>query len=368
MRIALIVPGGVDRSGEYRVIPALIALIRRLAMHEEVHVFALRQEDRAGDWDLAGARIHNVGSHHTRLRAVRSICEMHRSSPFVIVHAIWSGAGGQIAVAAAALLGIPSLIHVAGGELVALPEIGYGSRLRWRGRVSEGLVLRAASAVTAASVPVIEMISRLGLTAERIPLGVDLDTWPMRAPTRRSVGRSARLVHVASLNRVKDQATLLRALAVLDQQGVSFEMDVVGEDTLNGEIQGLAAQLGLLPRVRFHGFLTRRRLRPIVEAAHLMLVSSRHETGPVAVLEAAAAGVPTIGTGVGHIAEWAPSAAMSVPVGDWAAMAAAIVRLLGDEELRLGIAREAQRRVVAEDADYTAKRFRVLYARLTARS
>ena len=27
MRIALVVPGGVDRSGEYRVIPALLALI-----------------------------------------------------------------------------------------------------------------------------------------------------------------------------------------------------------------------------------------------------------------------------------------------------------------------------------------------------
>jgi glycosyltransferase involved in cell wall biosynthesis len=368
VRIAIVVPGGVDRSGEYRVIPALIALIRRLAMHEEVHVFALRQQDRAGDWHLAGARIHNVGSRHTRLRAVRSICALHRAAPLSLVHSIWSGPGGQVAVAAAALLGVPSLIHVAGGELAAVPDIGYGGGLGWRGRVSERLVLRAASAVTAASLPAIELISQLGLTAERVPLGVDLDTWPARAPTRRSIDRPARLVHVASLNRVKDQATLLRALALLTRQGVNFEMDIVGEDTLHGAIQRLAAELALLPRVRFHGFLTRSELRPIVEAAHLMVVSSRHETGPVAVLEAAVAGVPTIGTCVGHIAEWAPSAALSVPVGDSAAMAAAIDQLLGDEELRLGIAREAQRRALAQDADYTAQRFRALYARLTARN
>ena len=190
-----------------------------------------------------------------------------------------------------------------------------------------------------------------------LPLGCDL---------RRGFDRPARLIHVASLNRVKDQSTLLHALAALLKSGARFQMDIVGEDTLHGEIQGLAAELGLLPRVRFHGFLTRRQLRPIVEAAHLLVVSSRHETGPVAVLEAAAAGVPTIGTGVGHIAEWAPNAALSVPVGDWAAMATAIIQLLGDEELRLGIAREAQRRVLAEDADYTAKRFRALYARLVA--
>ncbi|HYM28034.1 MAG TPA: glycosyltransferase family 4 protein [Steroidobacteraceae bacterium] len=349
------------------MIPALIALIRRLALHEEIHVFALRQEDGAAEWELAGARIHNVGARHTRLRAVRSIRALHRSAPFAIVHAIWSGPCGQVAVAAAAPLGIPRLIHVAGGELVALPEIGYGGQLRWRGRVSERLVLRAATAITAASAPVIETIARLGLTAERVSLGVDLDTWPARAPTRRAVGGPARLVHVASLNRVKDQATLLRALAVLTRQGASFEMDIVGEDTLHGEIHRLAAQLALLPRVRFHGFLTRRQLRPIVEAAHLMVVSSRHETGPVAVLEAAVAGVPTIGTCVGHIAEWAPEAALSVPVGDWAALAAAIGQVLGDEELRLGIAREAQRRALAEDADCTAQRFRALYARLAAR-
>jgi glycosyltransferase involved in cell wall biosynthesis len=366
VRIAMVVPGGVDRSGEYRVIPALIALIRRLASYEEVHVFALSQEDGPGDWELAGAHIHNVGSHHARLRAVRSIREMHRLSHFAIVHAIWSGAGGQVAAAAAALLGIPSLIHVAGGELVALPDIDYGGRLRWRGRISEHLVLRTASAVTAASAPTIEIISRLGVGAERIPLGVDIDTWPARAPVRRPVDRPARLVQVASLNRVKDQATLLRALALLAQRGVPFEMDIVGEDTLRGEIQGLAAELGLSSRVRFRGFLIRRQLRPLVEAADLMVVTSRHETGPVAMLEAAVAGVPTIGTAVGHIAEWAPGAAMSVPVGDWASMAGAIAQMLEDEELRLGIAHEAQRRALAEDADYSAGRFRALYARVAA--
>jgi glycosyltransferase involved in cell wall biosynthesis len=364
--IAVVVPGGVDRSGEYRTIPALIALIRRLALHEEVHVFALSQEARAGEWDLAGARIHNIGEGSTRLRAVRAICEMHRSARFAIVHSIWSGAGGQVAVAAGALLGIPSLIHVAGGELVALPDIGYGGRLRWRGRISEGLVLRSASAITAASAPIIEMISALGLTAERIPLGVDLDTWPARAPVRRRAGSPANLIHLASLNRVKDQTTLLRALVILTKRVPDFEMHIVGADTLHGEVQALAGELSLLPRVRFHGFLTHRQLRPILEAADLMVVSSRHETGPLAVLEAAVAGVPTIGTCVGHIAEWAPRAALSVPVGDWAALASGIAQLLGDEEMRLGIAREAQQRALAEDADHTAERFRALYARLAA--
>ena len=118
-------------------------------------------------------------------------------------------------MASGKILGIPSLIHIAGGELVSIPDIAYGGALRWRGRLREACTLRAASAVTAASAPVIETLSKRGLAALRVPLGVDLTTWPPRDPVRRDPTRPARLIHVASLNRVKDQTTLLRALASL---------------------------------------------------------------------------------------------------------------------------------------------------------
>ncbi len=63
--------------------------------------------------------------------------------------------------------------------------------------------------------------------------------------------------------------------------------------------------------------------------------------GPLAMLEAAVAGVPTVGTAVGHIREWSPAAAACVPVGDWARLGESISQLLQDEDLRLRIAREA---------------------------
>jgi glycosyltransferase involved in cell wall biosynthesis len=95
-----------------------------------------------------------------------------------------------------------------------------------------------------------------------------------------------------------------------------------------------------------------------------MVLSSRHEAGPLVVLEAAIAGVPTVGTRVGHLVEWAPDAALAVPVGDSARLAGAIHQMLEDEELRFRIAHEAHRRALREDADYTAERFRALYAEL----
>jgi glycosyltransferase involved in cell wall biosynthesis len=364
MKIALVVPGGVDRSGEYRVIPALLALMKRLTPHCELHVFALRQERLPDEWRLGRARVHNIGGGLTQPRAVMAILREHHVAPFHVVHSLWAGACGAVAVSAARILRIPSVVHIAGGELIALPDIAYGGRRTWRGRLREALVLRAATSLTAASAPIIAEIAELGWSAHRIPLGIDLEEWPARPPVRRNSRERARLVHVASLNHVKDQATLLRAVAMLAASGSDFQLDIVGEDTLHGQVQTLARSLGLASRVEFHGFLPQRQLRAFVAAAHLLVMSSRHEAGPVAMLEAAAVGVPTVGTGVGHILEWSPSASVAVPVGDWRMLGAAIRRMLENEELRLQVARAAFARATSEDADYTATQFENRYREL----
>lgn len=371
MRIALVVPGGVDRSGERRVVPALLALIRRLALRHELHVYALQQERAPGEWPLLGAQVHNIGGRSRRLgqlRAVAAICAAHRAAPFDLVQSIWSGPCGGVAVLAAKLLGLPSAVHLAGGELVAIGSIGYGGRQRWHGRLREALVLRGATRLSAASEPMLDQLAALGHTAvQRIPLGVDLDTWPARAPQARDGQQPLRLVHVASINRVKDPFTLLYALALLPRMGVmDFHLDVVGEDTLRGQIQALAERLGLAAQIRFHGFLTRTEAWPVVAQAHVHLVSSLHEAGPLALLEAAVVGVPSVGTRVGHLAEWADEAALAVDVGDAQALALGIARLANDESLRLRLAREAQRRALREDADHTAALMEAAFAALLA--
>ena len=364
MKIALIVPGGVDRSGEVRVVPALLALMRRVAAAHELHVFATHQEPAAASWTLEGAHVHNLGRPRTALRAFRAVRAEHARGPFQILHSIWAGPCGALAVGLGALLRIPSIVHVAGGELVALDDIGYGGAASLRGRLLQRAVLRHATRVTAASEPMRALVARHGVHAQRVPLGVDLQRWPLRPPVRRRKDEQPRLVHVASLNRVKDQSTLLRALRLLEDRGRDFHIDIVGEDTLSGGIQALAAKLGIAQRIRFHGFLTQAALRPVVEKAHVAVVSSRHEAGPLVVLEAAAAGVPTVGTAVGHIADWSPDAALAVPCRDPAALANALESVLDDEDLRLRLADRAQQRVLRDDAEHTALAFDALYASL----
>ena len=363
MNVAWVVPGGVDRSGIERVIPALLWLLERVARRHPVTVVALAQERGPGEWLLCGARVVNVGRWPRSVRAAGTLLRAHRRRRFDVVHAFWAAGSGTAAAAFARLTRTPLLLHVAGGELVSLPQIGYGGWRRWHHRAQTRLTLRTATAVTAASAGMIARLEELGIAAERVPLGVDSSRWPSRSPVPRPADRPARLVHVASLNRVKDQGMLLQACARLAAAGVSFTLDVVGEDTLGGALQREAERMRLA-QVRWHGFLTQDRLRPVVEGADLFVLTSQHEAGPVAVLEAAACGVPTVGTVVGHVAELAPHAAIAVPVGDADALAGAIRSLLDDEPRRLALARAAQAWAEAQDADATAALVETLYQRL----
>lgn len=367
MKLALVVPGGVDASGTDRVIPALLWLIERLARRHTVHVFAMRQQDAPADWPLLGAQVHNIGSDGAwRRRLLARFAAEHRAAPFDVVHAIFGGVGTY-----AALLGwrhhVPVLLHLAGGELVALGDIGYGMRCTARGRLALHVAIAGARRVTVSSPYMQRQAGALGIATELVPLGVALDRWPARAPRPRDLSRLARLLHIGDLRLVKDQTTLLAAAEALRAAGIAFRLDIAGHDTLHGAVEREARARGLEGVTRFHGVLRRDALRALVDDADVLLVSSRHDAAPVVVLEAATAGVPTVGTAVGHVTDWAPHAAVAVPVGDAPALARETAALLADEPRRLALACEAQRRAVVHDADYTAARFERLYAEAMAR-
>jgi glycosyltransferase involved in cell wall biosynthesis len=371
VRIALVVPGGVDRTGRERVIPALLWLIERLSSRHDVTVFALGQNEEPGEWDLLGARVVDLGRARRAplpglgvgLRIAR-LCRLLRRTRFDLVHAFWASPCGFLAAAAAGSR-IPLVVSLAGGELAGIPEIGYGLDLVPRERAKVRWALSRAAAITAASAPIVLEARRRGFEARLVPLGVEEAGFLPPAP--RAADGAYRLLHVADLNRVKDQATLLRALRRLLASGVPVRLDVAGEDTLSGAVQAEAARLGVSSAVTFRGRLATDRLRPFLRSADLLVLSSRHEAGPVAFVEAAACALPTVGTAVGHIAEGHPARAFAVPVGDDATLADAIVALLEDPERRLGMGAAALEWARANDAGATARRFEELYREVTGR-
>ncbi|HEX3867314.1 MAG TPA: glycosyltransferase family 4 protein, partial [Gemmatimonadaceae bacterium] len=362
----LVVPGGVDRSGVDHVIPALLALVERLARRHDVHVFATRQEPTPGDWPLLGARVHNIGMARGTTRRLSSrFGALHAREPFDLIHAFFGWAG-----AAAVVVGrrhrVPVLFHAAGGEFVGLRDIGYGMRCSFRDSIAARIATRGARRVTVATRYMQTLAAQFGVAADVVALGVDRDRWPAAAPRARERSAPLRLLHVGDVRPVKNQRMLMASVDRLLDAGLDIQLDAVGLHTADAlphipEAQRLGA------RFTAHGVLRHSELRALVDRSDLLLVTSHHEAGPLVVLEAAMAGVPTVGTHVGHVADWALDAAVSVPVSDFTAMAREILALAADEPRRIAIAAEAQRKALAIDADDTAAAFEHIYSMMTTR-
>jgi glycosyltransferase involved in cell wall biosynthesis len=376
LRIGLVVTGGVDRSGRERVVPSLLWLIKRLARRHDVHVFVLHYYREPCVYPLLGATVHDLGRvegppglrrFQLRRRLAAAIDALAPGGRFDVLHAYWAMPAGATATSVGSRAGIPVVATLDSGELVALDDIDYGLQRRWIDRRSVAGVMRRAARVTVTTDHMRKLAAALAPgPVDVIPIGVD------RAAFRRATrpdGPPWRLLRVASLNRVKDYPMLLRALARLVPALRDVHLDVVGEDTLDGAVQQRAKALGVDAHVTFHGFQPTEALASFYERAHLNLVSSRHEAAGIVVLEAAAAGVPTVGTDVGFVADWSREKverAVAVPVGDDAAMAQAVIDLLRDRPRRELIADAAHDWTIAHDADWTAQRFEQLYAAVTA--
>ncbi len=361
MRIAFVAAGGFDESGSDRVTPALLWLVERLARAHDVSVYVLQYHEQPRRYPLLGATIHDLGRPRGLWRQYTALASALRQQGGAdVLHGYMALPSGFVAASAGRRLRIQSVVTCDSGEFAALPEIGYGLQRRSRQRLAVAAAARMAGCVTVCSEYQQGLARKHGVSAELVPIGADTRLF---MPALRSEGPPWRLIQVASLNQVKDQRTLLQAFKRLLDRRMDVRLDVAGEDTLNGGIQQVATALGVADRVTFLGRLTSSQLLPLYQRAHLHVVSSRHEAAQVATLEASACGVPTVGSAVGYIADFAPDRAVGVTPGDPALLADAILALLHDAPRRAALAAAARAWTLAHDADHTARQFEAIYSR-----
>lgn len=356
MRIALITPGFSASESDW-CIPVLLGLARHLARDSDVHVFTLRYPHQPGSYMVYGAQVHALGGAARAgaargpllARGLAQVIAHGRKQQFDVVHGLWADEPGFLAVAAGRALGAPSVVSLMGGELARLPEAGYGGQLSRANRWLMAAALRYASCVTVGSTFLRRMAqhhvpdSRMAT----LPLGVDADLFHseiMSAPSVLARGKF-KLLHVASLVPVKDQAMLLRALARVVAQEPGAHLHIVGTGRLQADLERQAAALGIGEHVTWHGALPHERLPECYRSADLCVLTSFYESQGMVTLEAAACGRATVGTQVGFLPDLLPE--LTVPVGDDQALAGAIVGLLRDQARRDRLGADAGAQVQA---------------------
>ncbi|MFD8424606.1 glycosyltransferase family 4 protein [Streptomyces sp. NPDC059466] len=208
-------------------------------------------------------------------------------------------------------------------------------------RLLERRVARAASVVLATSSDLVDRARRRGardarLSAVAIPAprrAVEHgDPDRPRHKARAELGATERplLMAVGSLDRHRGYGTLLDAARAWRDLDPVPLLVIAGEGPLRTVLQGRVEEEEL--PVRLLG--RRDDVSELLPAADLVLLPSGWESRSVLAQEALHAGVPLVATAVGGIPELVGDAAELVPYADADALAAAVVRLLGDPERR----------------------------------
>ena len=145
-------------------------------------------------------------------------------------------------------------------------------------------------------------------------------------------------------------------------------LQLVGDGPERKRIHGLVQTFGLDDCVQFLG--ERTDLPNVLRDADLFLLPSESESFGLAALEAMSCGVPVIASRVGGVPEVVVDGetGLLAPVGDVAAMAAHVVRLLADAPLRARLGAAARQRAeVAFPLEATVSKYEALYRRLLER-
>jgi glycosyltransferase involved in cell wall biosynthesis len=219
-----------------------------------------------------------------------------------------------------------------------------------------------------------EVLVEGGVPASRIALissGIALETPPAPEgpPLRERIGAPAGaplVLTIASLADYKDHPTLVEAAARLAPREPMTGWAVCGAGGLLEPIRAEVERRGLAGRLRYLGFLPG--ARGLLPQADVFCLSSKTEGLGTSVLDAMAAGVPVAATAGGGIPEMIEHevTGLLAPVGDGAALAAAVDRLIDDRTLARTLAEAARVRVREFASQRTIERTESLYRELTA--
>ena len=316
--------------------------------------------------EISGPR--DIGSLSALVRLLR------RERPHVVhTHAAKAGALGRVA---AALCRVPAVVHTYHGHVLR----GYFSPRKERTyRAIERGLARVTDELVAVSPRVREELLAMGIgRADRfsvVPLGFDLDSFAgaaaHRGELRAELGLPAAtpLVGiVARLVPIKAHEVFVAAARRLHDARPDTQFVVVGDGERRGEIEALLDTARLRTVTHLLGW--RADLARIYADLDVVLLTSRNEGSPVALIEARACARPVVATRVGGVPDVVRQGETGwlVAMDDDRALAQQVLDVLDRPDRGATVAEAARHHVHATyGADRLVNDVDALYARVLAR-
>ncbi|GII91501.1 glycosyltransferase family 4 protein [Sinosporangium siamense] len=275
--------------------------------------------------------VHPFGvGHLMRLMAARrpEVVHVHAGavSPFA-----WMGVRAAVRVGLPVVVTVHSMWDPVTQGLYRALRLAFEWQ-RW------GLV---ATTVSEAAARPIRSVAGRRVPVRVVANGLDFTDW---RPTEVNPPRAGDGVHVVAVGRLaprKHPVRLLKLLEVVRRRlpaSVPLRATIVGDGPARGSMRRFLESHGMAEWVGLPGRLTREEIRKVLAEADVFVAPAPRESFGIAALEARSAGVPVVARAESGVADFIRPGKEGLLGGSSEELAAAVVRLARDEDLRGRIA------------------------------
>ena len=360
-RLAIFSPGGIGHGPFSQGQPAIGSLVASLAERFEVTYYSLAPVDPGFP---APAR-YRLRAPHAAVDAIhikglrwgemaRRFLADHLAARYDRMLSFWGYPMGTFVVGLGRTCRVPVAVMLLGAETADVPAIGYGQLARPFSRRLVIETCRRADALVAVADAQLDALARRGFTRpddQVVPIGAEAALFPFEVKRRLPL----KILHVGNLTEVKDQATLLRAFALLPR-ALDARLRIVGEGSLRRGLEALSRELRIADAVELTGAVPFTSMVDHYRWANMFVLTSLSEGQNRSLTEAAMCGVLQVSTPVGHIADLGETVAVVVRVGDPRQIADRIVGIADDADGWRRRVRGARGWAASHDMAWTVER------------
>jgi glycosyltransferase involved in cell wall biosynthesis len=237
------------------------------------------------------------------IKCISQFKQEHLKDRFDVIHSIWSGESGLVSSYLSKKFKIPLIASICGGELTELPEIKYGSRLKFFQKRFVDRTFEQAKVIVAGCDYIINRMKQyynfnVHAKTVKIPFGVDEKRFYNFNQKKIDRTKPIKLINIATAVPVKSHINLFKAIKIVAEHKPDVVLECYGKDD-KGTLLKLAEQTGVRGNVRLNGFIEYEKVPEALHNADIFVLSSLYESQNMAVLEAAFCGLPVVSTDVG---------------------------------------------------------------------
>jgi len=254
----------------------------------------------------------------------------------------------------------PTIVSVWGSDAVQAVDSGWRRWMLRKVLTSANLVTatsRYLAGVTRGVVP--SLVGKI----EVVPFSSEFPKQARPEPLEDPI----KICFIKAHSAVYGPEVLIEAMALVHKHLPEVRLSIAGQGPLTSRLTKMVEKLGLENHVEFPGQIDFHKLSDYIQDHHMMVMPSLAESFGVAVLDASACARPVIASDVGGVKEVLRDGrtGLLVPPGDVEYLAAAILRLASEPELRRGLGEEGRRFVLDRYSwDSCLDKMTALYERL----